>query len=42
MNRQQLRAIANPTFLACETSHPQFMRRTRHGSVILTVNAGYE
>lgn len=35
-------ALRNPCYLANETTHPRFGRRLLLGSIVLTVNAGYE
>lgn len=42
MNTKQLVAIMNHCRLAGETANPMFGTRYREGSVILTVNSGYE
>lgn len=42
MSEQQRIAIASPCLLAEETMHPRFRLLTRSGSVIVTVNTGYE
>jgi hypothetical protein len=39
---QQATAIANPTLLAEECAHPRFGKRSPIGTVVLTVDAGYE
>lgn len=35
-------AIAHPCLLGEETVHPRFAHRVPGGSLVLTVNAGYE
>ena len=35
-------ALAHPCFLAEETAHPRYSLMTRHGSIVLTINSGYE
>ena len=35
-------ALDHPCFLAEETAHPQFSLLTRHGSLVLTINSGFE
>ena len=35
-------AILHPCLLAEETAHPRFGLGTRHGSIVLSVNVGYE
>ena len=35
-------AFANPCLLACETGDLKFGRKTRFGSVLVTINRGYE
>lgn len=42
MNLQQLTALRNVCYLAEETAHPRFARFIISGSVVLTVNSGYE
>lgn len=42
MNIAQRTALAHPCLLADETLHPRFRRLCRFGSIILTVNTGYE
>lgn len=42
MTPKQKIAIENPCLLACETMHPRFASMHSGGSVILTVNTGYE
>lgn len=38
----QLEAISHPCLLAEETAHPRYGHQTVAGSVVLSVNAGYE
>jgi hypothetical protein len=38
----QLTAIRNVALLAEECAHPRFGRRTPLGTIVLTINAGYE
>ncbi len=40
--REQTIAITHPCYFGFETLHPRFVRRVGTGSVILTVNSGYE
>lgn len=35
-------ALSHFCLLAEETAHPRFGHRLAHGSLVLTVNAGYE
>lgn len=42
MTGAQRTALAHVALLAEETAHPRFARRTPLGSIVLTVNAGYE
>lgn len=42
MTEQQRIARAHVALLAEECAHPRFGKRTPLGSVVLTVNAGYE
>lgn len=42
MTPQQRTAIENPCYLAAETAHPRFGHDMRAGSLVLTVNSGYE
>lgn len=42
MTRAQLLALHRPALLAEETAHPRYGTRTAVGTVVLTVNAGYE
>lgn len=42
MTEQQLIALKWPCFLAVETAHPRFGRAQAMGSIIVTVNSGYE
>jgi hypothetical protein len=35
-------ALAKPCLLAEETAHPRYARRTGMGTIVLTVNTGYE
>jgi hypothetical protein len=35
-------ALDHPCLLAEETAHPRFGHVTRTGSVVLTINTGYE
>lgn len=41
-NAQQRMALAHPCLLGEETVHPRFRVLSPFGSVILTVNTGYE
>jgi hypothetical protein len=38
----QMVALANVALLAEECAHPRFGKRTPLGTVVVTVNAGYE
>ena len=38
----QLEALRHPCLLAEETAHPRFGRLVAGGSLVLTINAGYE
>jgi hypothetical protein len=42
MTPAQKIALQFPCFLACETAHPRFARAIAAGSLVLTVNSGYE
>ncbi|HEY2848379.1 MAG TPA: hypothetical protein VGI97_00750 [Gemmatimonadaceae bacterium] len=42
MNPAQRIAIENPCLLGEETAHPRFGYLVPSGSVVLSVNAGYE
>lgn len=42
MTEWQLIAITHPALLAEETAHPRFAHMLASGSLVLTVNAGYE
>ncbi len=42
MNRRQTIAIRHPALLAEECAHPRFAHWTSLGSLVLSVNAGYE
>jgi hypothetical protein len=42
VNEQQRIAREHVALLAEETAHPRFGKRTPLGTVVLTVNAGYE
>jgi hypothetical protein len=42
MTEQQRIALAHVALLAEECAHPRFGRQTPLGSIVLTVNAGYE
>lgn len=42
MTRWQLTAITNYALLAEECAHPRFGHVLAHGTLVLTVNAGYE
>jgi hypothetical protein len=42
MTEWQQTAFAHPCRLAEETAHPRFQHRTALGSVVLTINYGYE
>lgn len=42
MNAQQKMALRHVALIAEECAHPRFGHRTPLGSIVLTVNAGYE
>jgi len=42
MTPQQLTAIQHHCRLACETAHPRFGTPLPGGSMVLTINSGYE
>lgn len=42
MNGWQRLAIESPALLAEETMRPRFAHRTHLGTLVLTVNTGYE
>lgn len=42
MNPWQRTAIEAPAYLAEETMRPRFAHRTLDGSLVLSVNSGYE
>lgn len=42
MNPHQLIAYTHPCFLAEETARPRFGHRMRYGSLVLSINSGYE
>lgn len=42
MTSQQRTALAHVALLAEECAHPRFGTRSRVGTVVVTVNAGYE
>lgn len=42
MTEQQIIALMHPCLLACETTHPRFVRRKPFGTIVITVNSGYE
>lgn len=42
MNDLQRTALAFPCLLPEETAHPRFRLLTARGSVILTINSGFE
>jgi hypothetical protein len=42
LSEQQRIALAHPCLLPEETMHPRFRLLTRTGSVILTINSGFE
>jgi len=42
MTPQQLTALDHHCRLAGEVVHPRFIRRGAFGSIVLTVNSGYE
>lgn len=42
MTPQQRTAIAYPCRFAFETAHPRFGSLLRDGSLVLTINSGYE
>ena len=42
MTKQQRRAIEHPCLLAEETMHQRYFTETALGTVILSINTGYE
>lgn len=42
LSEQQRIALAHPCLLPEETIHPRFALITRSGSIILTINSGFE
>ena len=42
MTPEQRRAIESPCYLAIETALPRYAHRMDLGSLVLTVNSGYE
>ena len=42
MTDYQYTALKFPCYLACETAHPRFVHAIPGGSLVLTVNSGYE
>jgi hypothetical protein len=42
LSEQQRIALAHPCLLPEETLHPRFRLITRSGSIILTINSGFE
>jgi hypothetical protein len=42
MTRAQQVALRHPTLIAEECAHPRFSSQTALGSVLLTINTGYE
>jgi len=42
MTRAQRIALDHPSLLAEETAHPRFASQTALGSVVLSINTGYE
>jgi hypothetical protein len=42
VTNQQAMALANVAMLAEECAHPRFGKRSPLGTVVITVNAGYE
>jgi hypothetical protein len=42
LSERQRIALTHPCLLPEETLHPRFMLVTRSGSVILTINSGFE
>jgi hypothetical protein len=42
LTEAQRRALAHPSLLAEETAHPRFGTVTALGSVVLSINTGYE
>lgn len=42
VTRSQQTALRHPSLLAEETAHPRFGSVTALGSVVLTINTGYE
>jgi hypothetical protein len=42
MTPAQRRALKNPALLAEECAHPRFGSETPFGTIVLTINTGYE
>lgn len=42
MTAQQRTALRRPALIAEECAHPRYRNRTRSGTVIITVDSGYE
>lgn len=42
MTKAQQTALRHPALLAEETAHPRFSQQSALGSVVLTINTGYE
>ena len=42
MTPYQLTALRFPCYFACETAHPRFGHALREGTLVLSVNTGYE
>lgn len=42
MTREQLVALRHPALLAEEVAHPRFGTVTALGSIVLSINTGYE
>ena len=42
MKTHQKVALAHPCLIAEETAHPRFARSLSRGSLVLTINTGYE
>lgn len=42
LTKAQQAALQHPSLLAEETAHPRFATQTALGSVVLSINTGYE
>jgi len=42
MTDYQMTALRFPCYFATETAHPRFAHRITGGSLVMTINSGYE